>query len=119
MGDEHQHAVGANLHVARQGLESSDHQDRQKGEQDRKTNQGNEGCRKANRPCIAVSIRQALLFKPGLLQGLGGEAFDREHPAEIVREPGGQGSGMAANLPVAGSQPALKAQGSPENQGNR
>ena len=65
-----------------------------------------------------------LVFDPGPhplgdLQGLGGEAFDREHAVEIVGQPAAQVSSLAAHFLIVGLQATLKAERPPQNHWDR
>ena len=100
-------------------LQTTNHEDGQKGKQDGKADQGNKRCREADGPPVAEPIGLAVLGESAQLPGFGGIALDREHAPEVVAQPGCQIPGPFAHLPVAGGQPLLKAQGSPEDHGDR
>ena len=119
MSDEHQKAVGADGQAALPGLQPTDHQNRQEGEEDGEANQRDEGSRAPDGAAIAEPIALALVCQSPHLPVFGGIALDRQHAAEVVAESAGDIAGPFAHIGVARRQAALEAQGAPENHRNR
>ncbi|CAI8162961.1 MAG: Uncharacterised protein [Synechococcus sp. CC9902] len=118
MSDEHQHAVRRHRQLTLEGLKASHQKDRKECEQNREANQRDERRRKADSPGIAAAIGLALTPELFKLELLCGEAFDREHPPEVVGQAGRKVSGAGTHFPVAGGQLALEAQRAPEDHRN-
>ena len=97
------------------GLQAADHQDGEEGEQDGEADQWDEGRGQTDGPPVAAPIGLALLAEPFEFPCLCGVALDRQHAPQVVSQAAGQIAGAVPHVAVAGLQPFLKGERSPQN----